>query len=364
VTTGGPSFAFTPPPGSYTTTWQAPAGWTAGTPTNNGNNISFTTDDYTAGAVTATSTYTACGYAQSMHLNVTRIYPAPTFPSSDAPRICGSALGETTTFVYSINPVAGAVNYTYTLHNNPSGVPDNISFDGTGGQTTLTTTSTSVTLACSSTQNQVLALDVIAHFPDNGTSGAEFIFDYAILWWTPTYTWYGCFNEQGTAVSAVANPDFPGAYYFWYLDGFLIDEGYANTTTWLWRGEHFLQVKATTECGETELYGETVPSQGCYNTFAPNNFNNGLTVYPNPASRLVNIQVKKPGKNTKASDAAFKDIREIRVMDKLGNVKKISRFDPGSRTITLDLSNLPNDVYILQVSDGSNRASLHVTKIN
>lgn len=359
----GNQFLYTPAPGTFSTTWQQPSGWTAGTPTNNGNNITFTTDNYTGGAITATTVLTACGFPHTATKTVTRTHPGPTFPSSDAGRICGSSLGELVTAVYSINPVAGATSYTYGLHINPSGVPDNISFDN-NGQTSLTTSSTSVTLYCTSTADQFIYLDVVAHFPDGGTSGNSLGINYSTLWWTPTFTWYGCFTDPGSSINVAVSPEVPGATYYWYLDGFLMDEGFNRSTTgWFWNGEHTISVKISTECGESNLNSETIPTNGCYNTFAPNSAASSLTVYPNPASSQVAVSLKELNKNEKTPGTALKDIREIKIVDKLGNVKKINRYAPGSKKVQVDLGVLNNDLYILQVSDGINRASISVNKL-
>lgn len=132
-------------------------------------------------------------------------------------RICGSSLGETVTATYSINPVAGATSYTYTVRDGQSAPPDNISFDG-NGQTTVTTSSTSVTLHCSSTINQSLWLDAVAHFADGGSSGNSFLINYSTLWWAPTFTWYGCFDQPGASINVSVSPEFTGGTYYWYLD--------------------------------------------------------------------------------------------------------------------------------------------------
>lgn len=360
----GNQFLYTPTPGTFSSTWQGPSGWTAGTPTNNGNNITFTTDNYSYGIITATTVINACGYSQVTTKAVTRSHPSPVFSSSDPMRICGSSLGETVTAAYSINPVPGATSYTYTVHDGQSGAPDNISFDG-NGQTTVTTSSTSVTLYCTSTINQSLWLDAVAHFPDGGSSGNSFGFNFSTLWWAPTFTWYGCFDQPGASINVSVSPEFTGGTYYWYLDGFLFDEGYLRSSTgFFWNGDHTISVKvATAECGETNLTSDVIPTSGCYNTFAPNNAAGSLTVYPNPASSQVTVSLKELNKNLKASGTALKDIREIKVLDKLGNMKKTGRYAPGSKKVQIDLGNLPNDIYILQVSDGANRASVSVNKL-
>jgi len=357
------SFLYTPTPGTFSSTWQGPSGWTAGTPTNSGNNITFTTDDYSYGTVTATTVINACGYSQVTTKAVTRSHPSPTFSSSNPIRICGSQSGETVTATFTINPAGGASNYTYTITNTDIGTPDNISFSGTAGQTTLTTTSTSVTLTCTSNIPQHLLLIVIANFPDGATSGANYGIEYNFLWWTPTYTWYGCFDEPGSAVSVVAEPAYQGGYYYWYLDGWLMDQGTYNGTQWFWRGEHTLSVKVATNCGESELFSDMIPTGGCYNTFAPNRAAGSLTVYPNPASSQITVSLKDLTKKSAATTATLKDIREIKVVDKLGNVRKVSRYAPGNKKVQLDLSGMPNDMYILQVSDGINRANINVSKL-
>lgn len=134
-----------------------------------------------------------------------------------------------------------------------------------------------------------------------------------------------------------------------------MDEGYSNTTYLLWNGESQLSVKAMTDCGESELYTENFPT--CFAAAA------SINMYPNPSSGQVTIDLKDLNKKT-PSASQIKDIREIRIVDKLGNVKKVIQYPAGTRSASLNIGNLPCDVYTVHVTDGTNRVSRQLNKIN
>ncbi|WP_431209696.1 T9SS type A sorting domain-containing protein [Puia sp. P3] len=121
-----------------------------------------------------------------------------------------------------------------------------------------------------------------------------------------------------------------------------------------------VSVKAVSPCGESDLYSEYVP--GC---FAPSSAAaaSNLNIYPNPSPGQVRIDLKQI--NKKASPTSqIKEIREIRIVDKMGAVKKVLQYPAGTQSASINIGNLPNDIYTLHISDGINRISKQLNKIN
>ncbi len=69
---------------------------------------------------------------------------------------------------------------------------------------------------------------------------------------------------------------------------------------------------------------------------------NAFSVSPNPANG--NLQVASTDKKT--------NIKEIRIADRIGNVKRQIRYSGNDNKVFIDVSSLPQDIYYLQVFDG------------
>jgi hypothetical protein len=360
------STIYSPASTEYAITWQAPAGWTQTANTNGGKNVSYTTDTYTGGTLTSAIAFTACTYQDTRTMNIVRPHGTPAFAIATPTRLCGTFDGTNPiTATYSISPMVGVSNYTYEVTANDLTHPlDNVTIAGSGGQTSFTTTSTSVTLDIASSQNQVIYLEVTAHFGDNTTSFAGLIVDYTTMEWGAALTyecWPANVSPSDNFMYQVTAPYIAGAYYYWYEDNFMVDQGYGNVAYLTWHGESTIQVRATTDCGQTSLYSEYINPPSCFGfRAAPEN----LSLYPNPASGQVTISMKDVNRNVKVPENAMKDIREITVLDKLGNIKKITKYAPGSRSVTLNLNGMASDLYILQVSDGVHKTNIQLSKVN
>jgi hypothetical protein len=137
-------------------------------------------------------------------------------------------------------------------------------------------------------------------------------------------------------------------------------------------GQNTITVEVDTYCGTSAGYGEFFWACG-YRMAAPNS---NVELYPNPARDMVNIRIKdanaqslpkgqvsievKDVPNT-GSAAIVQDIREVKVFDKLGTVKKLYKFPAGSKIVTLNITGLPTDIYFVEVSDGKNKARLQLS---
>ncbi len=80
-----------------------------------------------------------------------------------------------------------------------------------------------------------------------------------------------------------------------------------------------------------------------------------LKVYPNPSITSVTISLKSSTEDnlSKIVDASVTSIKEIRIIDKVGLVKRIHKFSNGSNKQTISVLGLPTDVYTAMVFDGT-----------
>ncbi|MGI8583668.1 MAG: T9SS type A sorting domain-containing protein [Chitinophagaceae bacterium] len=63
---------------------------------------------------------------------------------------------------------------------------------------------------------------------------------------------------------------------------------------------------------------------------------------PNPATNNVTFDGRKKNKS----------IKEVQIIDKLGNVKKIVKYSGDQKLINLNISGLPSDIYYIKIYDG------------
>jgi hypothetical protein len=152
--------------------------------------------------------------------------------------------------------------------------------------------------------------------------------------------------------------EYPGAiYYQWFIDGQLVEttySGFLSTYNWPCTSEgEGLTVLAVTDCGRTVTVAGGTYSAICYGGRAAYN----VKLYPNPASSNLTVSLDetivaktKTKKNVKAVE--FKEILQIKIIDKLGNVKKVVKYSKGNKSVNLNVYDLPSDVYYIEVSDG------------
>jgi hypothetical protein len=71
-------------------------------------------------------------------------------------------------------------------------------------------------------------------------------------------------------------------------------------------------------------------------------------VSPNPASSQINVSLQEG-----MSGSSFNGIKEIRITDKLGSIKSTHQFKQPVQTTTINVAQLPPDVYTLLIFDGN-----------
>lgn len=75
----------------------------------------------------------------------------------------------------------------------------------------------------------------------------------------------------------------------------------------------------------------------------------GLSISPNPASNNLTISTSQQNKSTQQ----FSTIKEIQIVDKLGNIKKKENYTSNSGKVSVNIANLSPDVYTIKVFNGT-----------
>jgi hypothetical protein len=133
------------------------------------------------------------------------------------------------------------------------------------------------------------------------------------------------------------------------------DAGNSGGVTWYQTGNNlqfyfsdinqyaFFNVSITNSCGTTNLkYKFHSVSDNCSGGMLLR-----VLATPNPTSNTINVELFE-GEKVKVN----KEIKKVKLIDKLGNVKKIVDYGNGNKKITMDISGLPTDIYNISVFDG------------
>jgi hypothetical protein len=83
-------------------------------------------------------------------------------------------------------------------------------------------------------------------------------------------------------------------------------------------------------------------------------FNVSIYFDPGCSSFLVG---PNPAKNTVSIDGQKKNIREVRILDKTGQVRKAVKYGNNIQRVNLDISGLTPDIYYLKIFDGKTWSS-------
>ncbi len=168
-------------------------------------------------------------------------------------------------------------------------------------------------------------------------------------------------------ISVTVNTTAYDNYYRWYINDNLVKEGsyasyyctcYYEGPTGIFCGDgNKIRVEVDTDC-ETTISEEINFHWICGFRMA------NVDIYPNPARDLVNIRIKDDvGLVSDKSKIKLSGIKQVIIYDKLGGVKKIASFKT-EKNIQLNVSNLPADIYFIEISDGINktRSQLSINK--
>lgn len=236
--------------------------------------------------------------------------------------------------------------------------------------TSLTWTTTGGLLINGMTSPQTITGNVVTISSPNGDPGdiaatfnncvsGKFSFCPCGDWpGNPEITWIWSSPAQGEPLVAFVSPQHPWAdRYIWMVDGQVIQDGpetqllaFDYPCTW----EKDLIVFVHFGCGSSAAINAGPYSPLCSGFKSVNN----LTVYPNPASSQFIIKLKDPisilGKenNKDAKQVSLSQILSARLYDKTGILRKGMTFGKRNRQVNFHVSELPPDVYFLEVSDG------------
>lgn len=146
--------------------------------------------------------------------------------------------------------------------------------------------------------------------------------------------------------SLSANPSSNGSNWQWTVDylspgsDIYIDNPNSSFTYVNVSGNGVVKLSYTDFCGANRTDGVTVYSN-CENGYA-------YTLSPNPATSTVTISSKETiVKGAKTE----KTIKEITILDQLGNIKKRQQFGK-VKTATLNISTFPVGIYFIEIGDG------------
>ena len=179
----------------------------------------------------------------------------------------------------------------------------------------------------------------------------------------PEITWIWSSPAQGEPLVAYVSPADPNVdRYIWMVDGQVIQDGpetdllaYEYPCTW----EKDLYVIAVYGCGASApVYGGPY-SPLCSGSRSVQN----VVVYPNPASSVLNVKLKESGflgEKGEKQQGNLSQILSITLFDKTGRQKKKLPFTKGNRQVEITVSELPSDVYYLEVSDGIQKTRIPV----
>jgi len=217
-----------------------------------------------------------------------------------------------------------------------------INATGTTGTVSVTTTN-----ACGVVRSAIISYDP---------------FSRSIQGLYPEYT-------SGDHVSVSVNSTTYDTYYRWYINNILVGEGeYAYSYCTCYNGldprvcgENTIRVEVETSCGITSS-----TEAGFWKICGYYRTQNNIDLYPNPARDQVSVSLKEPKDNLNVGKISneeikiinLKEIVEIRIVDKLGNLKKYLKFGKGNKKVSFHINDLSSDIYYLEVSDGVNKAKI------
>lgn len=164
---------------------------------------------------------------------------------------------------------------------------------------------------------------------------------------------------HGDHLSVSVNTTPYDTYYRWYVNGFLVKEGaYAtNYCTCYYEGQDQRQCGTNTvrvevdNCTSTSFYEEQFDWICGYGRMQSN-----VELFPNPARDQVTVRLKQI--NDVNPNNKLVEIRALKVLDKLGSVKRVIKYPPKTNAVNLNLSMLQYDIYYIEVSDGKHTSRL------
>lgn len=143
--------------------------------------------------------------------------------------------------------------------------------------------------------------------------------------------------------------------YQWYIEGQMIAETY---TGYLWINNltcmgnpRNLEVVAVTYCGRSSTVNVGEVFFSCSGNRQSTANNNGIMLFPNPATNSIFVKLNNDEKQIKLSNN-LNSISQVSIFDNLGILKLIRRFTNNSKQVEIDISKLSAGMYFIEVFDG------------
>lgn len=347
--TGTQTFTFDMTGISGTPVWSNDAGWPVAVPSQTvgtTNSITYNVNNHNSATITVQVENSLCpGSAVNQKtFNISRSastsLPAPVINNAAIEfQLCNNAQ-----LAVSATPYTDAVNYIWNatapgITINGQVPPVTVSAANGGNSITLGSGSASGTGSVTCTVQTSC-----------GTTPAT---SASLTVGTPNFVLSGPTNTGvGRNVTYTVLPDLPGVSYEWEPGGARIITG----------GDHKIVVQwpesagglsttmgclltGTPTCGRTILVSLDVQLAG-----------GAFLVSPNPATNTVNISQETiaASGNAKLNQTRVSpsSIDEVQVLDKFNNIKKTRKFAAGTYNTSIDVSDLPADVYILHIRSG------------
>lgn len=145
-------------------------------------------------------------------------------------------------------------------------------------------------------------------------------------------------------------PPAPNTTYNWYYGGgltYISGQG-TNVVTLRYNSQGpfttpWVMGRANNDCGQGPFQTLNLSvNPNCYSSFA---------VSPNPSSDIINIEPN----NDPAAKTTLKlpaEINQVELTDKMGIVRYRQKFGKSATRATINVSNLPSDIYTLRIFDG------------
>ena len=243
-----------------------------------------------------------------------------------------------------IGTVAPGANYNWSSNGN------SILYNGTS--TTATTSVGQIDATISG--NDIAIVNTINTCGQSVNAGGHYNpYQREIIGIYPEYT-------NGDHVSVSVNTTVYDTYYRWYINNTLVKEGSSATSYCTCNyetpdarvcGENTIRVEVETSCSINASY-EVGFFKICNNYKSEPN----VEIFPNPARDQITVRLKPI--SSKQVTGNLKEIRELKIIDKLGRVKKVIKYPAKMKTIIVDVSSLQLDIYYIEVFDGTNYARL------
>lgn len=366
--------------GSYNITWQAPTGWVQTSLTNNGSNVSFTPDATSTGTLTATIHIPGCTFTETRIFNITRGTEPPTFINSSFQECNGSSTN------VSINPVCGAINYTYNVVGNPG-----VKFASNGLQV-LTTTSTTVSVSATGGAS-VNSLKAKTNFSSSISSSET---NVPLTVYTSSPTMGGTYFSNGVQHPLkfyLGNPSDYNSVCNYARDSTNMSVNNAALVTWTQLSANPGPVTFSQYGNNAAFYLWSINQTAVFRIIASNgcgslSYDFGFksidcsggggggggggcpqfTVSPNPAQGTLHVVVPNipapcdpppMSAMSQNSISTQRSITQIKIYDNTGNLKKSQNVNKAKQA-TVNLAGFRDGVYTIEISDGTYKETQQV----